>query len=174
MISNARLQRFLQSVPLFNGLEGRSMRSVITVLKRTAFSAGEVVCAEGELGRTLYVVEQGEVEVLRTNREGHPVPIVRLGRGECFGEMALVELEARSATVVAKTRTVAWSLNNLDLYKLFRSDNFAFVILLQNVCRLLSRRLRKADSRIAEFLSSPVRPSKPARRTTRPRARARA
>jgi len=172
MTSNARLQRFLQSVPLFNGLEGRSLRSVISVLKRVVFRAGEVVCAEGELGRTLYVMEQGEVEILRTNREGHPVPIVRLGRGECFGEMALVELEARSATVVAKSRTVAWSLNNFDLYKLFRTDNFAFVILLQNVCRLLSRRLRKADSRIAEFLSPPAHLAKarPARRAVRARA----
>jgi CRP-like cAMP-binding protein len=176
--ANPKLQRFLQSVPIFSGLEGRSMRSVIGVLRRVSFSPGQVICAEGELGRTLYVVEQGEVEVLRTNREGHAVPIVRLGRGECFGEMALVELEARSATVLSRSRCVTWSLNNFDLYRLFRTDNFAFVILLQNVCRLLSRRLRKADSRIAEFLSEPshkmlARP-KPGRRPVKARARTRA
>lgn len=153
MNSNPKLRKFLQSVPVLAGLEGRSLESVIKVLKRQAFVPGAVICAEGEIGRTMFIVEQGEVEVLRTNQAGHPVPIVRLGRGECFGEMALVELEARSANVEARGRTVAYSLNNFDLYQLFREDNFAFTIVLQNVCRLLSRRLRKADSRIAEFVS---------------------
>ncbi|MBI5544414.1 MAG: cyclic nucleotide-binding domain-containing protein [Deltaproteobacteria bacterium] len=153
MNSNPKLRHFLQSVPVLAGLEGRSLESVIKVLKRQAFAPDAVICAEGELGRTMFLVEQGEVEVLRTNKVGRPVPIVRLGRGECFGEMALVELEARSANVEARGRTVTYSLNNFDLYQLFKEDNFAFTIVLQNVCRLLSRRLRKADSRIAEFLS---------------------
>ena len=176
MIATPKLRHFLQSVPVLAGLEGRSLSSVVKVLKRQAFAAGAMICAEGELGRTMYVVESGEVEVQRTNRAGHPVPIVRLGRGECFGEMALVELEARSANVVARTRTTSYSLNNFDLYELFKQDTFAFTILLQNVCRLLSRRLRKADSRIAEFLTerSGERPraAKPARRASaRRRAR---
>lgn len=172
------LSRFLQSVPVFNGLEGRSLESVVKVLRRHDFPPGTVICAEGELGRTMYVVEKGEVEVLRSTRDGRQVPIVRLGKSECFGEMALVELEARSATVAALTRTIAYSLNNHDLYRLFKADNFAFTIVLQNVCRLLSRRLRKADSRIAEFVgeraapaSAPAAPKRARRTAPRPAAK---
>jgi len=153
MLPAPKLRHFLQSVPVLAGLEGRSLDSVIRVLKRQTFAPKAIICAEGELGRTMYIVEAGEVEVLRTNKAGHPVPIVSLGRGECFGEMALVELEARSANVEARNRCTTYSLNNFDLYQLFKQDNFAFTIVLQNVCRLLSRRLRKADSRIAEFVS---------------------
>jgi CRP-like cAMP-binding protein len=111
------------------------------------------------------------VEIYRNNAAGQPVPIVKLGPGECFGEMALVELEPRSGSVVATKKTVAYSLNNLDLYKLLREDNYTFVILLQNICRLLSRRLRKADSRIAEYLSA-ERQQKPAPAARKPAAKA--
>jgi len=180
MLSAPKLRKFLQSVPVLAGLEGRSLDSVVRVLKRQTFAAGALICTEGELGRTMYIVESGEVEVLRTNKAGRPVPIVLLGRGECFGEMALVELEARSANVVARSRCTTYSLNNFDLYQLFKQDNFAFTIVLQNVCRLLSRRLRKADSRIAEFLSEkraprkPAGKARPARRSARPTRKARA
>lgn len=145
-------QKFLRTVPVLNGLKDRSLESVAAVLHWNTFPAGAAICAQGELGRTLFVIEKGEVEVLRTNSAGETIPIVRLGERECFGEMALVELDDRSATVVATRETTTCSLNNVALYNLFHSDNFAFVIILQNICQLLSRRLRKADSRIADLL----------------------
>jgi CRP-like cAMP-binding protein len=139
-------------VPVLSGLEGRSLESVIEGLNTHVFPVGTTLFFEGELGRTMYILESGEVEVQRRASSGRQVPIVRLGPGECFGEMALVELQPRSATIVATRRTVGYSLNNLELYKLFHRDAYAFTIVLQNICRLLSRRLRKADGRIGEFL----------------------
>ena len=67
--------------------------------------------------------------------------------------MTLVELQPRSATVIAKRRCVTYSLTNMDLYHLYQQDNYAYVIILQNICRMLSRRLRKADGRIVEFIA---------------------
>jgi len=146
------LRTFLRGVPVFGGLEGRSLESVIDVLDEQSFSSGQKIFSEGELGRSMYVLRKGEVEVLRTSSTGKTVPIVRLGPGECFGEMALVELQPRSATILVKKKAETFSLTNFDLYKLYREDNYAYVIVLQNICRLLSRRLRKADSRIADFV----------------------
>ena len=68
--------------------------------------------------------------------------------------MTLVELQPRSATVIAKKKCVTYSLTNMDLYHLYQQDNYAYVIILQNICRMLSRRLRKADGRIVEFLAN--------------------
>ncbi len=177
-------QKFLRTVPVFNGLKDRSLESVAAVLHWNTFPAGAAICAQGELGRTLFVIEKGEVEVLRTNSAGETIPIVRLAERECFGEMALVELDDRSATVVATHETTTCSLNNVALYNLFHSDNFAFVIILQNICQLLSRRLRKADSRIADLLgknplatksAKPIKAtkkasSKPAKKPAKPKA----
>ena len=58
----------------------------------------------------------------------------------------MVELQPRSASVVATRRAICYSINSLELYKLFHRDAYAFTIVLQNICRLLSRRLRKACS----------------------------
>src|SRR4051812_7653945 len=151
-------QRFLRSAAVFGGLEGRSLQSVLDRLQEVKVAAGKEVFAEGELGRSMFVVFKGEVEVRRASNDGKEVPIVTLGPGECFGEMALVELQPRSATVVARKASVLYSLNNLDLYRLFQNDNYAYVIVLQNICRLLSRRLRKADGRICDFLDSGAAP----------------
>jgi CRP/FNR family cyclic AMP-dependent transcriptional regulator len=154
-VGSRALRTFFRKQDVFSGLEGRSLDSVMRVLKRESVPRGATVFHQGELGRTMYVLEEGEVEIRRANKDGVPVPIVRLGAGECFGEMALVEMEPRSATVVVTRKATVWSLTNLDLWKLFQEDNYAYVIVLQNICRLLSRRLRKADSRISDFLTPP-------------------
>ena len=149
---DAAMATFLRSVPVFQDLKGPSLDILYDFLEERRWEVGETICAEGELGRTMYVIREGEVEVSRKSAQGNQVPIVRLGPGECFGEMTLVELQPRSATCTVRKKAVTYSLTNLDLWNLYKSDNFAYVIILQNICRMLSRRLRKADGRIVEFL----------------------
>jgi CRP/FNR family transcriptional regulator, cyclic AMP receptor protein len=149
---DASIATFLRSVPVFHDLKGPSLDILFEFLEERRWEVGEHICNEGELGRTLYVIREGEVEVLRKSSKGNNQSIVKLGPGECFGEMTLVELQPRSATCVVRKKAITYSLTNLDLWNLYKSDNFAYVIILQNICRMLSRRLRKADSRIVEFL----------------------
>jgi CRP/FNR family transcriptional regulator, cyclic AMP receptor protein len=172
---DASVATFLRSVPVFHDLKGPSLDILFDFLEEQTWAPGERIFNEGELGRTMYVIRDGEVEVARKSTRGNQVPIVRLGPGETFGEMTLVELQPRSATCLVKKRTTTYALTNLDLWNLYKSDNYAYIIILQNICRMLSRRLRKADSRIVEFLDvlsvAPAR-EKPAARP-KPRAKAR-
>src|SRR5712692_11951469 len=115
---------FFKEVPIFSGLEGRSLRSVLSTLKEETFPAGSLVFKVGELGRKMYVLAEGEVQVLWKSRNGKLRPMFRLGPGECFGEMSLVELQPRSATVRAVRAARMYSFTNLDLYRLFRQDNY--------------------------------------------------
>ena len=147
-------KEFLQSNPLFGGLEDLSLERVIAMLVEHSFPQGAMVCTEGEHGRSMYMVGRGEVEVRRSNSRGAQVPIVRLGRGEFFGEMTLVEIQPRSATVVVTEPAVLYALSNKNLYTLYLEDQNAYIMVLQNICRQLARRLRKADSRISELLGS--------------------
>jgi CRP-like cAMP-binding protein len=144
---------FFRKIPIFGGLEGDRLNHVVGMLEKHTFPKGSVIFSEGELGRTMYIIEDGVVEIAVKSPEGAEATIVTLGPGEVFGEMSLVELQPRAATVKAGTKAVVYSMNNLDLYKLYQTDNYAYVITLQNICRMLSRRLRKADSRIAHFLA---------------------
>jgi len=124
------------------------LQRVASALEERDFPAGSTIFNAGELGRTMYLLAQGEVEVIGTSSGGKRIALVKLGPGECFGEMALIELQPRSATVRVRKKAKTYSLNNMDLYNLYREDNYAFVIVLQNICRILSRRLRKADERL--------------------------
>jgi NADH:quinone reductase (non-electrogenic) len=69
-------------------------------VRREYFEPGQVIFHEGEHGDWLYIVADGEVEVVR-ERAGEATPLRRLGRGECFGEIALVSDRPRTATVRA-------------------------------------------------------------------------
>ncbi len=151
---DATIATFLRSVPVFVDLKGSSLEILFEFLEERKWEVGEHICNEGEMGRTLYVIREGEVEVLRRSATGNNQSIVKLGPGECFGEMALVELQPRSATCVVRKKAVTYSLTNPELWNVYKSDNFAYVIILQNICRMLSRRLRKADSRIVEFVET--------------------
>jgi CRP/FNR family transcriptional regulator, cyclic AMP receptor protein len=152
--SRQALTRFFRSAPVFGGLEGRSLERVISALQEREFPAGSTIFNAGELGRTMYLLAEGQVDVICSTNEGKQISLAQLGPGECFGEMALVELQPRSATVRVRKRAKTFSLNNMDLWNLYREDNYAYVIVLQNICRILSRRLRKADSRISEYMAA--------------------
>jgi CRP-like cAMP-binding protein len=145
---------FLRSVALFGALDDLSLERIDAMLVAHAFPPGAIVCKEGEHGRSMYVVASGEVEVRRANSNGDQVPIVRLGPGEFFGEMTLIEIQPRSATVVVTEPATLYALSNKDLYTLYQEDQNAYLLVLQNICRQLARRLRKADSQICELLSS--------------------
>jgi len=141
-------------VPIFGGLEEAALEKILGRMREVTLAPGAPACGEGESGRQMYLVRDGEVEVARTTQAGTRVPIVRLGVGDCFGEMTLIEMQPRSATVSATRPTLLYALGKADLFALYQEDLHAYVLLLQNICRELARRLRKADSRIAELLEA--------------------
>ncbi len=149
---DAAVATFVRTVPIFHDLDAKHLELLFTLLEERRWDVGEVICSEGELGRSMFIIREGEVEVSRKSSRGGTVPIVQLGPGECFGEMTLVELQPRSATVTVRKKAVTYSLTNLSLWNLYKADHFAYIVILQNITRLLSRRLRKADGRIVEFL----------------------
>ena len=98
--------------------------------------AGTSVFAAGDPGELMYAVREGEVELLV---EGKIVETV--GPGGIFGEMALIEHEARSATAVAKTRCELVPIDEKRFEFLVRQHPFFATHML----RLLARRLRRMD-----------------------------
>jgi NADH:ubiquinone reductase (H+-translocating) len=88
-------------------------------VRREYFEAGQVVFNEGDRGDWLYVITDGEVEVLKDTGAGGPTALRRLGPGECFGEIALVSDRPRSATVRAITSTNVLALDRAAFQALF-------------------------------------------------------
>jgi CRP-like cAMP-binding protein len=147
----ADLETFLPSIALFGGLEPGTLGRIISMLKEHRLDPGAVVCREGEPGREMFLVRSGEVIVSRETETGRRIKMVRMGEGEFFGEMTLIDIQKRSATVSVDKPTLLYSLGNRDLYRLYQEDVPGYVMVLQNICRELSRRLRTTNRRLTEM-----------------------
>jgi CRP/FNR family transcriptional regulator, cyclic AMP receptor protein len=139
----------LSNSPLFEMLSNQELEYVADLSRPKRYAAGQTVFEEGELGDSLYVIAQGEVEVVRRGADGTPKVIAVLGPPEFFGEMSLIDKEYRSATVKAKSDCTLLHLTaeNLTTFRKQHRDGFTFVII--NIARMLSARLREANTRLA-------------------------
>jgi len=141
------LKAFLLATPFFGGLPEAGLDLLMSMLVECRFDAGAAVVAEGEPGRSLFIVKSGRLAVSKRANAGSIIPISVLQPGDFFGEMTLIEMQNRSATVVAESPTVLYELTSQNLYACYKADIHAYVIVLQNINRELCRRLRRADDR---------------------------
>ena len=151
-VSSPDLKAFLLATPFFGGLSNASLDLLVSMLVERHFDAGATVVAEGEPGRSMFIVHSGELVVSQLGHSGRIIRMTDLAPGDFFGEMTLIEMQNRSATVVAESPTVLYELTARELYRCYKADIHAYVMVMQNINRELCRRLRRADNRIAELL----------------------
>lgn len=147
------LRTWLPTIALFGGLEEPALKRVIGMLGEHHFEPGAEVCKQGEAGRAMFLVRHGEVVVCRDDESGARRKFIRMHPGEFFGEMTLIDIQKRSATVVVEKPSLVYSLGNRDLYNLYQEDTATYVMILQNLCRELSRRLRVTNNRLQTLAS---------------------
>jgi len=147
------LLEFLPRTPFFGGLDRAALERVAAMLVPRSFPRGATVFNEGETGSSLFVVRRGELIVFHRPPEGGraPVKLTRLREGDFFGEMTLIEMQPRSATVQVDRDADLLELRACDLYELYKKDVKAYVMVLQNINRELCRRLRRASHRLVEW-----------------------
>ncbi len=150
-VSSPDVKAFLLATPFFGGLSDASLDLLVAMLVERRFDAGATIVAEGEPGRSMFVVRFGALMVRKLGNSGAAIRVSDLGPGDFFGEMTLIEMQNRSATVVAETPTVLYELTAQKLYTYYKADIHAYVLVMQNINRELCRRLRRADKRIAEL-----------------------
>lgn len=147
--------KFLRIHSLFGGLSDSELKSVRSFLKRRCFARGATMIREGELGDKLYFIHKGAVEVVkkisRKNGSGSKKLAV-LAEGDTFGEMELIDIQPRAATVRAIADTETFMLSNADLYRISKLNIKMFTIIIMNLAREISRRLRKSDESIVNHL----------------------
>ena len=151
MTEPAALKAFLVKTPFFGGLDDAQLDRVVGMLRPRDCPAGAQVFREGDDGRSMYVVEFGELLAIQAGSSGHPVKLMRFGPGDFFGETTLIEMQPRPFGVVGDRPARLHELTNADLYELYRKDVKAYVLVLQNINRELCRRLRRAGDRITQY-----------------------
>ena len=80
------LKEFLARTPFFGGLDEGSLDRLSAMLKRHTFREGATIFVEGDRGASMYLIQSGEILMVRSGREGQQVRLVRLRPGDFFGE----------------------------------------------------------------------------------------
>ncbi|MEZ4394744.1 MAG: protein phosphatase 2C domain-containing protein [Polyangiales bacterium] len=141
----ARSYETLSSLPFFRHLSARELMVLQAMSQVRDCGLGEEVVREGDEGASMFVLLQGACSV----RKGD-VEIARLGPGEHFGEMALVERGCRTATVVVDDDARLLELARDDLFRLLREEKDAGMKLLWNIVTVLTSRLRETSRELSE------------------------
>ena len=144
----------LRNVGLFGALNESVLAHLAASLRVSTPSAGDIVFREGDEARDMHVVIEGEVEVLKASKRGIEARVALLGPGDWFGEMSILDVQPRSATVRALAPSRLLRITASDLDSLYRQDMKSYALIVLNLARELSRRLRVADGILADFVAN--------------------
>lgn len=135
---------------LFFALSEEQLQMLADVAEVKVYSAGDIVFREGDMGDSIVIIVSGKVDLIKKKKDGSEAVLTTFSKGAFFGEMTLINVESRSATIRATEDTVVLFLKNTALGDIFNTDRELFIVLLMNITRILSKRLRQANERLME------------------------
>ncbi len=139
---------YLKQVPLFAGLEDEDIRELMSIAKRRTFRSGEVIFHREDPGQVLYVIKEGKVKISLINPDGQEISLVVFGKGECFGEFAILDGLTRSADAIAMEKVECYTLQRSDFHKaIMKNPKIAI-----QVMEVLSKRLRSTDQMVEDLI----------------------
>jgi CRP/FNR family cyclic AMP-dependent transcriptional regulator len=134
----------LQGMPLFGAISESALEFLVSRSLPVGVAAGAWFFREGDQATGLFVLEQGRVVISR-QWQGHEFELSQLGPGDCFGEMALMDFNPRSASARAVQDCQALEIRPGALHELFERDCEQFALIQMNMGREVCRRLRATD-----------------------------
>lgn len=136
---------------LFEDLSEKHMELLRSHLEAIRFKRGQFVVREGEHTRRLYFIEEGAVEVVKTGDDSTE-EVSRMGKGEFFGEMALMDRQPHSASIRASEPTILLSLSEEGVRALSDRETSPYTALVVGITKTVCYRLRNASSEVASLL----------------------
>jgi CRP/FNR family cyclic AMP-dependent transcriptional regulator len=153
---------YLQKIFLFQDLGEAELAQVLSRTQTRKFCCDAVIIEEGETGDSMFIMVSGEVEITKrltlvldedTPKERVMIRL-KAEDGVYFGEMSLLENEARSATVTARTDCVLLELRQKDFLDLIQHQPVTGVKLLLRLAQVLSAHLRKTNQDVVKLTTA--------------------
>ena len=142
----------LQKSRLFEGLLPEEIEMLAELTQHQVFDAGAEVFRQGEVGDSLYILVEGSIDVIRSRDDGSERVLATLNTPDFFGEMSLIDKEYRSATIRARTECSMLRLTNKNLHSFARVYNNGFTLVVINIARVMSARLRETNEKLASMM----------------------
>lgn len=140
----------LSVVPLFERLEAEERDLLAAQLEEFEYPVGATIFRRGDPGAALFIIASGEVEIFVEDTTGQRIVFETAKTGDFFGELGLLDGEARSASAVAIQPTKALRIDRSDLSLLFSKHPDAALVVLS----VIGRRLREADKLLGSRVPS--------------------
>lgn len=146
------LQKLGKDIKIFHGFKREQMVEIQTYLEEKSFNRGIYVVEEGTDASCMYILLNGEVEIWKASDNNQKAFCLgKLSDGDCFGEMSLVDCQRRSASVLAVSDLSVLVLPYSAMTKIYKTDPKLYAILLMNIAREISRRLRESEQTLLQF-----------------------
>ncbi len=145
-MQEARIE-LLQRMPVFGGIRADILQFLLDLCPVVSVPAADFFFREHDQADSMFVLEKGKVAVLKAWR-GQDYLLRTLKEGDCFGEMALMDLGPRSASIRAIEDCTAICLSAANLHRLYAQDLEQFTLIQMNMGREVCRRLRETDERL--------------------------
>ncbi len=134
-LSHDRRSELLASCPLFRGIDAAGLAGLADLASSVDFPTGHVIARQGEIGTGFFVVIEGSVRVVRDG-----AVVARLGAGEFFGELSVLDRMPRNASVITEAPTTCLALASWDFEKVLLEQPALTLSILRGV----ATRLREA------------------------------
>ncbi len=152
-ISTERSIAMLSTIKEFHALSDADLEAIAQIGSWHRYEVGEEVVRYRDKSNSVFFIVQGEMRVTYYSLSGHEVILCGLPAGEMFGELTAIDGEPRSATVVAKSRSLLMSISSSDFHSLILSNqSVALAIFNRLTCQV-----RRLTERIFEFSTLAVR-----------------
>jgi len=130
----------LRVVPVFADLDDQALQQLASTCKHHTLKKNTELMRQGEIGKNLYIIESGRVKIYVASEDGREITINEESDGSCIGEIALLDEEPRSASVVTLEKTIVIAISKSAFQECAAANPaIAFAII-----RTLTRRLRAA------------------------------
>ena len=136
----------LQSMPVFGAIRPDTLEFLLEQSKQVETMKGGYFYHEKDPAQSLFVLEQGKVLLLKS-WNGEDYILKEILPGNCFGEVALMDLQTRNTSSLAVENSSAIEITDATLHKLYKHDIAQFTLIRMNMAREVCRRLREADNR---------------------------
>jgi len=131
-LTHDRRTELLAGCPLFKGIDADGLAKLAELATPVDFPAGHVIARQGEIGTGFFVIVSGGVRVVRDG-----AVVARLGAGEFFGELSVLDQMPRNATVAAEEPTSCLALASWDFDKVLLAEPALTLAILRGVARRL-------------------------------------
>lgn len=131
----------IETLPLFEGIDADVVRQISQASSAKTFNTGDTIFEKGSSAQFLYILEQGEIELVDKSRDSNPIKLAQ--PGEVFGWSSLAESGVYTSTAVCRSEASVQCIGKSDIEPVLNQHPKAAVTLYQRLGELLSKRMPK-------------------------------